>query len=157
MFGKWQVSGLQIPRADSEEAQLEHAEVREDSEARQVLASYRYPRHVRTEIPVGRVLFLEASLFNHSCQPNCYVHRSSHVATVVALEPVQAGQELTISYIDEHLPPAARMRALLRDFFFLCKCPRLAYQQPHPHAVQQPDPPWSWSGKNLSSDGTGDL
>ena len=51
----------------------------------------KYPRHARSETPIGRVLFLQAALFNHSCQPNCYVHRSPSGAAVIALTSIEVG------------------------------------------------------------------
>ncbi|KAK9861223.1 hypothetical protein WJX84_003310 [Apatococcus fuscideae] len=68
-----------------------------------------------------------ASFFNHSCHPNCYVHRNPTGATIIAMQPIAVGQELTISYIDEQLPQAARMLALQRDFFFRCNCSRCSF------------------------------
>ena len=37
---------------------------------------------------------------------------------------MQAGEELTISYIDVGQPRSARRRALRSSFFFLCACNR---------------------------------
>ncbi|KAK9861224.1 hypothetical protein WJX84_003310 [Apatococcus fuscideae] len=92
-----------------------------------VLDADNFPRHPRSETSVGRVLFLQASFFNHSCHPNCYVHRNPTGATIIAMQPIAVGQELTISYIDEQLPQAARMLALQRDFFFRCNCSRCSF------------------------------
>ncbi|KAL3159851.1 hypothetical protein ABBQ38_010252 [Trebouxia sp. C0009 RCD-2024] len=110
------------------------------------------------EAVVGREMYITASFFNHSCEPNCVKHRllgqQSGIATVTALRDIkasqmhaaillqdqaelvyeftpgrgvaglQAGEALTISYIDLELPRSARQLELKTCFFFDCKCVR---------------------------------
>lgn len=65
------------------------------------------------------------ALMNHSCEPSCEVDFGEDaVAVVTALRPVAAGEELTISYINEERPLAERQAALRADYRFACSCPR---------------------------------
>ncbi|KAL0020473.1 hypothetical protein WJX77_008581 [Trebouxia sp. C0004] len=77
---------------------------------------------------IGREMYITASFFNHSCEPNCVktrVHgQHSGLATVTALRDIKAGEALTISYIDLELPRSARQLELKTSFFFDCKCIR---------------------------------
>lgn len=49
-------------------------------------------------ITTGKVLFDDASLFNHSCAPNCQYIVFPTKIQVYALRPIEAGEELTILY-----------------------------------------------------------
>ena len=69
---------------------------------------------------------------NHSCDPNCAARKgdadADDSAMLYALRPIQPGEELTISYIEERdedgqLLPAEERRGLLRDYGFECGCP----------------------------------
>uniref|UniRef100_A0A7S1X866 SET domain-containing protein n=1 Tax=Tetraselmis chuii TaxID=63592 RepID=A0A7S1X866_9CHLO len=77
----------------------------------------------------GRVLYISASFFNHSCRPNCANKASLTEAQVVAIVPICAGDELCLSYIDTDLPRSERRKQLNRMFFFDCDCPRCAEEQ----------------------------
>lgn len=76
------------------------------------------------ERAVGRELFITGSLFNHSCAPNCIIHRRGAFGFVFAQEDVQAGQELCISYIDLEPPRSSRRSELQKYFRFDCVCSR---------------------------------
>ena len=60
-------------------------------DSRLASAADQFPRQARSEACVGRVLFLQASFFNHACQPNCYVHRSPTGAAVIAINSIEVG------------------------------------------------------------------
>ena len=53
----------------------------------------RLQRPVKEDV-IGREMYITASFFNHSCEPNCVKHRSlgqqSGVATITALRPIEA-------------------------------------------------------------------
>ena len=88
-----QTGGAQ-PRSANANAAAEQASITEPAGAitsaeQPRMGSGRFPRHSRSETSVGRALFLQASFFNHSCQPSCYVHRSPAGASVVSLVPIQ--------------------------------------------------------------------
>jgi hypothetical protein len=72
----------------------------------------------------GSALFSRFSCFNHSCVPNCTVQfRESARCMVVALRDIVAGEELTISYIDQDLPLEEREDELY-SYQFVCQCKR---------------------------------
>ena len=80
----------------------------------------------------GTGFFRAQSLMNHSCEPNCAAQKgdadADNAAMLYSLKPIQPGEELTISYIEERdedgeLLPAAERRMLLQDYGFECRCP----------------------------------
>ena len=73
---------------------------------------------------IGHGVYLGASLFNHSCTPNCFVSSGVHSLCVTVDSAVGADEELTIAYCDVQLPLAARRRQLSRHYRFECSCER---------------------------------
>ncbi|PFH37806.1 putative histone lysine methyltransferase, SET [Besnoitia besnoiti] len=76
----------------------------------------------------GGVYTLHACL-NHSCEPNCAVaswgqEGEGSTLTVSTRRRVDAGEELTVSYVDETLPAARRRQLLHATYGFLCSCSR---------------------------------
>ena len=70
-------------------------------------------------------LFLEASRINHSCRPNAQHAWNDYLGqlTVHALRDIEAGREITISYISGVSPGyAERQRHLMDAFSFGCAC-----------------------------------
>ncbi|KIH89592.1 set and mynd domain protein [Sporothrix brasiliensis 5110] len=70
-------------------------------------------------------LFLDATLAmaNHSCLPNAVVGFFGPKTWLRATEPIKAGDEITVSYIDYTKPRAARQRGLAH-YNFTCTCRR---------------------------------
>ncbi|GAB2285290.1 Histone-lysine N-methyltransferase atxr2 [Dionaea muscipula] len=75
----------------------------------------------------GTAFFPLQSCMNHSCCPNARAFKGEEdrdgQAAIIALKPIQVGEEVTISYIDEDLPYNER-QALLADYGFICECPK---------------------------------
>ncbi|XP_031105734.1 histone-lysine N-methyltransferase ATXR2 [Ipomoea triloba] len=75
----------------------------------------------------GTAFFPLQSCMNHSCEPNAKAFKREEdldgQATIIALQPIQKGEEITISYIDEDLPVEER-QASLADYGFRCRCRR---------------------------------
>ncbi|XP_056314862.1 histone-lysine N-methyltransferase SMYD1a [Danio aesculapii] len=84
---------------------------------------------------VGIGLFPNLCLVNHDCWPNCTVilnhgdqsaldasFHSSRRIELRALEPISAGQELTVSYVDFLSVSTDRQRLLKQQYYFDCKC-----------------------------------
>ncbi|KAL3332842.1 hypothetical protein AABB24_033085 [Solanum stoloniferum] len=73
----------------------------------------------------GTAFFPLQSCMNHSCRPNAKAFKREEdrdgQATIIALQPIAKGEEITISYIDEDLPFEER-QALLADYGFRCGC-----------------------------------
>lgn len=80
----------------------------------------------------GTAFYAIQSCINHSCQPNAHALRSeddpNSFAVIVATQDIPAGEEITISYVDESLPYELRQEAL-QDYGFLCCCPLCQEQQ----------------------------
>jgi hypothetical protein len=80
---------------------------------------------VRNSIPQfeGTGLFPLMSYLNHSCTPNAEVRyiNGNGSAVVIALKPIQVGEEVCVSYIDEEAPFEDRME-MLASYKFKCKC-----------------------------------
>jgi hypothetical protein len=74
----------------------------------------------------GTAVYLTASLFNHSCDPNVSVSFPYNDGTVVltAADDVEAGEELHISYVDEGMSVARRREHLRFAYGFVCDCTR---------------------------------
>lgn len=71
------------------------------------------------------------SLVNHSCVPNAHAtwHREKEQATVHAIRPIRAGEEITISYT-KMMPYDQRHEHLTFRFRFTCDCPVCSLPQP---------------------------
>lgn len=74
----------------------------------------------------GTGLFLIGNSINHSCNPNVASASCSndHNLSLVSVRPIEAGEELLISYIDEELPYEERQAQLKKFYNFECKCPK---------------------------------
>lgn len=69
-------------------------------------------------------LFLEASRINHSCKHNSQNTWNENIGqlTIHSLRDIEAGQEITISYLVRTSEYAERQRFLKEKFKFECKC-----------------------------------
>ncbi|OCK83188.1 SET domain-containing protein [Lepidopterella palustris CBS 459.81] len=69
-------------------------------------------------------LFLEASRINHSCKHNSQNTWNENIGqlTIHSLRDIEAGQEITISYLINTPDYAERQRFLKEKFKFECKC-----------------------------------
>lgn len=76
------------------------------------------------KVPAQSAVFIEASRFNHSCDPNLWYHcdttRGYFRAT--ASRPIETGEELTINYIPVLPVRADRLRDLKMRWGFDCRC-----------------------------------
>lgn len=74
----------------------------------------------------GAGLYPVLNSMNHSCDPNVTSMSSttSNKMQVITLCPIQEGEELTVSYIDESLPRTQRQELLWQQYRFRCRCTR---------------------------------
>ena len=72
-------------------------------------------------------MYPTASRLNHSCQPNCVATFTGISLQIRAVETVQPGEELTISYTDLLNPSAKRKEGLREQYGFDCKCQKCVY------------------------------
>ncbi|XAR55405.1 Histone-lysine N-methyltransferase [Bertholletia excelsa] len=81
----------------------------------------------------GTAFFPIQSCMNHSCHPNARAFKRDGdrdgQATIIAVQPISMGEEVTISYIDENLPFEER-QALLADYGFRCRCSKCLEEEP---------------------------
>lgn len=95
----------------------------------------------RGQQTVGVGLFPNLSLVNHDCWPNCSVTlnngnqsalnsalHSKRRIEVRALGKISAGQELTVSYVDNMNVSSERQKLLKDRYFFDCSCERCAHK-----------------------------
>ncbi|KAG6293350.1 hypothetical protein E4U09_003029 [Claviceps aff. purpurea] len=69
-------------------------------------------------------IFLEASRINHDCENNAFYHWNNNIKrhTVHAIRDIDAGEEITLSYVD-YLQSRERRKRTLKDYYdFTCSC-----------------------------------
>lgn len=73
----------------------------------------------------GGMIFLTGSRINHSCIPNLNFAYNNLIekGTFHTVRDIEAGEELTVMYIDGVNRPRARRQSELRQWGFLCVCP----------------------------------
>jgi hypothetical protein len=84
----------------------------------------------------GTALLSLICCMNHSCAPNCEVRwvggegegkpggSTPLLAELIALEPIPAGAELFQSYVKVENTTTEERREKLKDYGFLCQCPK---------------------------------
>jgi hypothetical protein len=84
----------------------------------------------------GSAFYVIQSCCNHSCSPNAHAFKrdgqdTDGAAVVLAKRAIPAGEEVTLSYIDESLPYHER-QAALADYGFACACEKCAIETAGP-------------------------
>lgn len=74
--------------------------------------------------PIGEGTYPVAALFNHSCRPNAVVMFEGAYASIRAIEDIEPGSEITISYVDTAHSRTYRQKVLYDKYFFHCQCER---------------------------------
>ncbi|XP_014304012.2 histone-lysine N-methyltransferase SMYD3-like [Myotis lucifugus] len=77
---------------------------------------------------VGVGLYPSMSLLNHSCDPNCSIVFNGPHLLLRAVRDIQAGEELTICYLDMLMTSAERRQQLRDQYCFDCDCARCLTQ-----------------------------
>ena len=79
---------------------------------------------------IGIGIYLNgATLFNHSCDPNCKVYHSMPELYITTTRPVAKGEALTFAYIDVKQDRITRRDRLLESYSFECRCPRCVKEE----------------------------
>ena len=68
-------------------------------------------------MPIAEAVYPTASMINHSCRSNCVQHFSGRKITIRAIDRVEVGEEVTVSYIDV-IQGVEERRANLVEFRF---------------------------------------
>jgi len=81
------------------------------------------------DIPcLGTALFSVQSGFNHDCDPNAQPLKGEEDVTgacvIVARKHIAAGEEITISYLDDDEKSRDERQDALADYGFVCRCAR---------------------------------
>ncbi|KAK4451375.1 hypothetical protein QBC34DRAFT_483919 [Podospora aff. communis PSN243] len=66
-------------------------------------------------------VYPEVARMNHDCRPNIHYRMDNITHYSVAVQDIQPGEELTVSYIDGHMSRKDRQKRL-DDWDFKCKC-----------------------------------
>ncbi|TFK50366.1 SET domain-containing protein [Heliocybe sulcata] len=74
----------------------------------------------------GWGVWVDASYFNHSCSPNLVKKRSGRVFSFLTTRPIEAGEELCISYGNVNDDVITRRKRLWDGWWFWCGCTRCA-------------------------------
>ena len=79
----------------------------------------------KTLLRAGTGLYWPANLINHSCRPNAVAVFNGRRMYIVPSRAIAAGDEITISYIDQGIEDVpTRKLTLEQEYFFCCECPR---------------------------------
>ena len=78
--------------------------------------------------PVGSGLFLAASIFDHSCQPNAQTVFKGRKLIVKATENISEFAQVRLSYIDVLADRDTRNGRLEAIWYFTCQCPSCSFQ-----------------------------
>jgi hypothetical protein len=73
-------------------------------------------------IPIGMGIYPLIAMANHSCRPNAVVQFDGHRANLRAIAPIEAGEEVLVSYIDLADTTQGRRKELAQGYFFTCQC-----------------------------------
>uniref|UniRef100_A0A7J8BA72 [histone H3]-lysine(4) N-trimethyltransferase n=1 Tax=Rousettus aegyptiacus TaxID=9407 RepID=A0A7J8BA72_ROUAE len=73
---------------------------------------------------VGVGLYPSVSLLNHSCDPNCSIVFNGPHLLLRAVRDIEAGEELTICYLDVLMTSEERRKQLRDQYCFECDCSR---------------------------------
>jgi len=92
----------------------------------------------------GVGLYREQSMANHSCRPNAEIQflHGSHVLSLVMMEKVDTGDEITISYLDECTltrSKSSRRAYLEENYQFACQCDRCAEENSDDETASEDD------------------
>ncbi|CAE7724010.1 SmydA-8, partial [Symbiodinium sp. CCMP2456] len=80
-----------------------------------------------TDEPLGYATYFMSSFMSHSCRPNSLWHYDGDDFILRARERIQAGDEITVSYLSEDVlldATVARRKHLKDSKHFICRCPR---------------------------------
>lgn len=73
---------------------------------------------------IGSGMYIEASVFNHSCRPNATTIWNGRRLEVRAIREIPAGKEITTNYVDIKKNRSERQTELRDHYYFTCACDR---------------------------------
>ena len=78
---------------------------------------------------IGSGMYIEASVFNHSCRPNATTVWNGLRLEVRAIKDIAAGKEITTNYVDIKKNRSERQTELREHYYFTCACDRCEDQR----------------------------
>lgn len=90
----------------------------------------------------GSGLYLLQSKINHSCVPNAQSHfpYSNDIIVLKAVQSIQPGEEICISYLDEcqlERSRHSRQKILKENYIFVCQCPKCLLEAKDPDETSE--------------------
>lgn len=89
-----------------------------------------YTLHDQNCFVYGQGVYIYASVMNHSCAPNVVCQFFGDVMQVRAIQDLQPGQEIRVSYLDLVKSKEERALELSQRYFFECSCDRCKSPEP---------------------------
>ncbi|ELR05438.1 hypothetical protein GMDG_01733 [Pseudogymnoascus destructans 20631-21] len=83
----------------------------------------------------GITLDLVGSFVNHSCDPNAFVFFEGSQLRMRSLKPINAGDEITLTYTELREGVLMRKRKLHRGYSFFCRCNRCKKEHKELHEL----------------------
>lgn len=74
------------------------------------------------DTPIGLCYEPTLALANHSCVPNAFIMFDGRGISLMALDPIKAGEQIFISYVDFTQSRDQRRAELKQRYFFDCEC-----------------------------------
>lgn len=74
--------------------------------------------------PLAAAVYTTPSFINHSCVPNCIVVYTGRKLSLRTIQPIQAGDQLFISYTEQLQTYTGRKEELKKMYGFQCDCQR---------------------------------
>lgn len=75
-------------------------------------------------VRLGSAVYMEASIYNHSCEPNASFTFLGSRINLHALKTIRDKEDILINYCDVGYPKIERQAILKQLYFFDCKCTR---------------------------------
>ncbi|KAG9229588.1 hypothetical protein BJ875DRAFT_387044 [Amylocarpus encephaloides] len=87
-----------------------------------IMATNAFRATLPDDSPIGLCFEPALALVNHSCSPNAFVMFDGRKVSLRALEHIEKGDEVFISYIDSTQGREIRRKELQQRYFFQCNC-----------------------------------
>lgn len=78
---------------------------------------------------IGTGLYIETSIFDHSCKPNAAPVFNGLQIEIRSLQNIPFGEPVTINYVDIKEPRSSRQSKLKAQYYFTCQCARCSKEE----------------------------
>ncbi|TVY18552.1 SET domain and MYND-type zinc finger protein 6 [Lachnellula arida] len=87
-----------------------------------IMATNAFRATLPDDTPIGLCYEPTLALANHSCVPNAFIMFDGRGVSLMALDPIRAGEQIFISYVDFTQSRDQRRAELKQRYFFDCEC-----------------------------------